>query len=104
MSTDPVHFDDSTLIRVSRLYYLTSTKKDKALESILKKNKLNNDERNQLVSLIDNNKVNPILTISRMKKELFALIGYETQNYYSTVARHELEAIYHYVMKQESQK
>lgn len=93
-------FDDNTLIRVSRLYYLTSTKKDKALESILKKDKLNNDERNQLVSLIDQTKnTNTTLTINRMKKELFQIIGYESNNSYGTVNRHELEAIYLYFIK-----
>lgn len=93
-------FDDRKLQNIARYNFYSSKSDDKAVEKLLSKDKLTNDERNTLLEFIEANRYTKPLSIKDMKEEIFALIGRPPvgNSYSTTVSRGELEHIYKHIM------
>ena len=94
-------FNDSTLIALARETYFAQPemKSDPRLEELFSKVKLTNIERNHLLTYTFRNRKTQ-LSRGVMKKKIFALIGYTSNNeWQSTVSRPELEAILNWIME-----
>lgn len=95
------NFDDARLIRMAKAYWYGATEvpyKDLSLEGFFRKEKLTNDERNRLLSFIEESKPIKQKSMVEMKRELLSLVGAKESNSYSnTIGRDELKVIYDYV-------
>lgn len=92
-------FNDEKLVKLAkRAYYSLRGEKFTHLEPLLRKKTLSDQDRNNLLDLVDaGNNVRP-LSISELKSEIFTLIGYKSLNAWgSTVSRTDLEAIHNYI-------
>ena len=101
-------FDDEKLQNLAR-YSLYAGAKDidpdvaSKVKSLVTKEKLDNSERNHLLTFIDSAKVIKPKSMTEMKNEILALIGAApSSTYTNTMSRPDVEAIYNWFMENRS--
>jgi hypothetical protein len=92
-------FDDEKLQNLARYNMYANGEVDASergkVEKLVKKEKLDNSERNELLSFIDSRKKFKPMSMKDMKNEIMRMIGAEPSTAYSNVPNaREIEAIY----------
>lgn len=94
-------FDDRKLQNLVRFHFFATNSEDEKIQSLMEKDgALTNDERNSLLTFLEQNRYQKPLSIRDMKNEIFAIIGNPPNggsSYSTVVNRSELEHIFNFI-------